>query len=163
MNIIGLDLSLTGTGICTAGDGCLITTSLTGVERLHRLWLDICSELPDRPAVVVLEGYSYGSKGRAVFDIGELGGVVRHELYTSGYRFVVVPPSTLKKFATGKGNIGKDAMVATAARLGCPYDDNNIIDAWWLRQMGLYRYALPDVGVTAYRDEAVHTVDWPEL
>jgi crossover junction endodeoxyribonuclease RuvC len=53
--------------------------------------------------LVVIEGYSFGSQGRAVFDIAEPGAGVRFLLYRLGIPFADVPPATLKKFATGKG------------------------------------------------------------
>lgn len=164
--IVGLDLSLTATGISCADhtDTIRPPKDYRGVDRLEWLRSEIVGHLTAGNGLVVLEGYSYASANQA-HQVGELGGVVRLTLRRLDIPWVVIPPSSLKKFATGKGGAAKDAMVAAAARLGCPADDNNAVDAWWLRQLGLY--ALVAAGYdgvphTAYRDEAVAKIEWPE-
>lgn len=178
MNIVGLDLSLTATGICTASRCETVTVKSTGMRRL----LDIREQLVDRGIcaadLVVLEGYSFGSRQSHAHALGELGGHIRLCLYSAEIPYVDVAPALLKKFATGKGNANKDQMVATAARAGCPADDNNAVDAWWLRQLGLCALCpesvLPDgdslgdcwtdhLPMTAYRAEAIAKVGWAEF
>lgn len=58
---------------------------------------------------VFLEGYSLGSKGM-IFDIAEHTGLLKHILWTHDIKFETVPPTTNKKFATGKGNANKEKM-----------------------------------------------------
>lgn len=186
MRVVGLDLSLTATGLCgTDGSAArTIAVKSRGVKRLVELrdavlrgcwtdgdyggwWVDL----------VVIEGYSMGGqRGSAGIGqaLGELGGVVRVALHENGLTWVDVPPASLKKFATGKGNANKVAMATAATRAGYDGpDDDNAIDAWWLRQMGLYAAcdtagtdtaaAAHDVAHTAYRDEAIAKVTWPPL
>jgi crossover junction endodeoxyribonuclease RuvC len=163
MNVVGLDLSLTATGICTADQCATIKVRSNGMKRL----LDIREALVDHGLcaadVVVIEGYSFGSMNSHAHALGELGGHIRLCLYQAEIRYVDIPPAVLKKFATGKGNANKDVMVATAARAGCPADDNNAVDAWWLRQLGSYAYADAALPITGYRDEAVAKIDWPQF
>jgi Holliday junction resolvasome RuvABC endonuclease subunit len=59
--------------------------------------------------LIYIEGYSYSSKGQ-VFSIGENGGILKWKLYDMGYDFGIIDPSSIKKFATGKGNSKKDDM-----------------------------------------------------
>ena len=58
---------------------------------------------------IALEGYSMGSKGK-VFHIAENTGVLKYKIYNAGVPLEIIPPTSLKKFATGKGNSDKDAM-----------------------------------------------------
>ncbi len=160
MSAVGLDLSLTATGISTTADTWVITSRCRGVRRLQDL-RDLILAHVDSSDTVFIEGYSMGaqrgSQGVAQM-LGELGGVVRLALYERDIVFVDVPPAVLKKFATGKGNAGKPDMLAAAIR--CGYEgsnDNNAVDAWWLRQLGAYS-AGGDIASTAYRDDAYSKV-----
>jgi Holliday junction resolvasome RuvABC endonuclease subunit len=159
--VVGVDLSLARTGVCAAGICDLIATTTTGMERLHRISHAVL-EAAAGADLVLLEGYAMGTARQSMsYATGELGGVVRYHLWTHQVGYVDVPPATLKKFATGKGNANKDAMIATAARAGCPADDNNAVDAWWLYQLGRAHLDQWDVAHTAYRDDALGGVAWP--
>lgn len=102
---------------------------------------------------IILEDYSFGSKGR-VFNLAENCGLLKHKLWQSKYIFDTIAPTVLKKFATGKGNANKDAMYASflaagnpdinktispkKATIGNPVSD--IVDSYYL---ALYRYNNP--------------------
>jgi hypothetical protein len=58
---------------------------------------------------IAIEGYSMGSKGK-VFHIAENTGVLKYKIYSMGVPLEVIPPTTIKKYATGKGNSDKDQM-----------------------------------------------------
>ena len=119
--------------------------------------------------LVVMEGYSFGSKGRAVFQIGELGGVLRMTAYRMGVPVVEIAPGNLKKFATGNGKAGKDQMLAAAIRK-LAYDgfSNDEADAMWLLSMAFHKYGLgkdtlmPCLPMTQYQGVALGVPDWPE-
>lgn len=166
MRLAGLDLSLTGTGICTVDDGARVFKPKTvGVVRLDQILFTVL-EAVNNADLVVVEGYSYASTNNA-HQLGELGGLVRHGLWKHGIAYVVVQPSSLKKFGANNGNAKKADMLAAAIRGG--YDgpnDDNCVDAWFLFQMGAYacgdsnRSILP---VTEYRNDAIGKVDWPDV
>jgi len=106
---IGLDLSLTGTGICVLDEKAnikhisTIKTKARGMERLNYIANSIDDVLVKYPNITVyLEGYSYGSQGK-IFEIGELGGVVKLMLYSQSITPKIIPPTVLKKFVIGKG------------------------------------------------------------
>jgi hypothetical protein len=61
-------------------------------------------------SVVFLEGYSFGSRAGMLFNIAELTGLLKHKLFKAQIDFELVPPTTVKKFATGKGNARKEVM-----------------------------------------------------
>ena len=56
-----------------------------------------------------MEGYSLGSTGM-VFNIAENLGLLKHYLYKWNYDYTSVPPTVIKKFATGKGNANKQLL-----------------------------------------------------
>ncbi len=64
---------------------------------------------------IVLEGYSFGSTGR-VFHIAENIGLLKHKMWEAKFKFDVIAPTAIKKFATGKGNANKEKM-----QTGCFY------------------------------------------
>jgi len=61
------------------------------------------------PTKVFIEDYSMGSKGR-VFNIAENTGVLKYRFFQFHIPFVTVPPTVIKKFATGKGNSNKEKL-----------------------------------------------------
>ena len=171
--ICGLDLSLTATGIACAyhTDVLKPPKGCTGMARLDWIRAEIMEHVGlftswAWPQLVVIEGYSMGaqrgSAGVAQM-MGELGGLVRWTLWDRGVPYMDVPPSVLKKFATGKGNAPKDAVLSAAIRAGYDGSDNNGADAWWLRQMGLYATGqVTEAASTAYRGAMIAKLDWPE-
>jgi hypothetical protein len=127
--VVGLDLSLTSTGFACnrLGDphAYVRTIKSTGhkddpwtyrLRRLSTLADRILEDIPDR-ALVVLEAPSYGSQTGAQHDRSGLWWMVYDSLSTYGGRVVVpVAPTARAKYATGKGNAGKDAVLAAVVR-----------------------------------------------
>jgi Holliday junction resolvasome RuvABC endonuclease subunit len=165
MTVVGLDLSLTSTGICIDGVAESLSSQLKGVERLADLAEQVCQRVSSTPhAVVCVEGYSFGSRNSQAHAIGELGGVVRYRLWQLGTPVVDIPPTCRAKFATGRGNAGKDEVVsAISARTGIVWAGkgaNDRCDAWILEEMGRthfnnQRYEWPQVNLSA-----MDKVDW---
>lgn len=175
IRVIGIDLSLNGTGVaCDCGIHVVDpgkrrdAARLVYVEALvgHHVVGDCAppEALPLPPSVVVLEGYAFGRPNQA-HQLGELGGVIRHQLWCYARPFVVIPPAKLKQFATGKGNADKTAMVVAAReRFGYEGTNNNEADAYLLRCMGLLAYdAVWPFKVLAHMREIVGMIQWPEL
>lgn len=139
MSVIGLDPSLTGTGVATYQHGRLISTTLRGPERMIAIRdkvLNLCRA--HRCDLVVMEAPAFSSKGRSVKEIGGIWWVLRVMLYEADIETLTVPPTVLKKYATGKGNANKTEVIQAAwKRLDYDGTDDNIADAMWLRQIGL--------------------------
>lgn len=130
---IGLDLSLRETGFAHLYRGRfktqVVKTKLLGNPRLDYLEETIMNLVTDlNPSGVAIEDYAMGAKGR-VFNIGELGGVIRLAVYRAGIPMIEVPPTVLKKFVTGKGNANKTAMVKKVSQLWFDTDNDNVADA----------------------------------
>lgn len=97
---------------------------------------------------VFIEGYSMGSKGKT-FHIAENTGVLKYGLWRMGVDCVSVPPTVIKKFATGKGNSDKqkmqDAFMAENS-IDLKFEfkmtekqwnpSSDIIDAYWICKYG---------------------------
>jgi len=80
-------------------------SAFRGVDRLHRFFCTATDVLhAHRPiTLVVIEGYSMGRQGHGTFLAGEYGGLLRTAAALAQVGGVlVVPPMTLKKFATGR-------------------------------------------------------------
>jgi Holliday junction resolvasome RuvABC endonuclease subunit len=140
--VLGLDLSLTATGWCTAGEWALQwgvheTKKLRGMERLATLQTAI-QEQARLADLVIIEGFAFGAKGKAVYEIAGLGYLVRYWLWKKQKPFVLVTPTQLKKFVTGKGNCDKQLVLREVyRRWGHVIDDDNAADAVGLGYIGM--------------------------
>jgi len=160
--VLGLDLSLTATGYAYNDEVTgVIRSKNTGMRRLAEI-RGAVMDYTYESDVVVIEGYGFNSQ-KAVVQ-GELGGVVRLALWDRRIPFVDVPPTVVKKFATGKGNADKvQVSLAASRRFGFEGDNDNAADAWLLRVMGLAYYAPTADAIPGYQLEALGKVSWPKL
>jgi crossover junction endodeoxyribonuclease RuvC len=167
MKLIGLDLSLTATGVAVGESVVVIKTKTTGVERLNDIRSQLRKEIGRfNPKVAIIEGYAFGAHDRGARSIGELGGVVRLMLADYKIKFVEVPPASLKKFATGKGNADKDNVLAAAIKHNRRINNNNAADAWWLYQMGAAAYGqqvAPTLKIGKVRHTVLKAIEWPKV
>ena len=162
-SILALDLSLTHTGYCLNGESGSITSRCRGWDRIAEITQQVF-RLTFGVDVVVIEGYAYGAKGQGVYQIAELGGIVRFWLYQHALTTVEITPSTLKKFATGKGNVGKDVMIACAIRrFFFKGTDNNEADAYLLWCLAREAYGGPIAKVPADQAALAHRLSWPAI
>lgn len=166
MRVVGLDPSLTSFG-CARPEGVGLLRPPKGLGGAGRMiWLrDSVLELCRDADLVVVEGMSYGSGGRSIFDLGGLGWVLRVALTERGIPWVEASPSSLKKYATGKGNAGKELVLVEAVKrlsyTGSSYDE---ADALWLRMMALDYYGQPGaVQVPQAHRAGLSGVSWPAI
>ena len=60
---------------------------------------------------VFIEGYAFATSGKShVRSVAENSGLLKHKMYKVNQTFTSIPPSVIKKYATGKGNANKDLM-----------------------------------------------------
>lgn len=139
---IGIDLS-TKTGFCVIeGDDTYTEEITTTIKEDPLRMIDIVDQLIRRikltkaEDVIAVEGFSFGSRGAGVsFQYG-LGWILRAELIKAGYTYIDVPPTVVKKFACGKGNAGKDALVLPIYKTwGFEHDSDNVRDAYVLSRI----------------------------
>lgn len=115
--------------------------NVTDPARIVELTKRVRKHLDPTTDKVLIEGFSYGSKGKAVdFQYG-LGWTIRASLYINKIGYLDIPPKTLKKFVTGNGNSGKGAMVLpTYKKWGFEHKSDNVIDAYGLARIGWSMY-----------------------
>lgn len=120
MRFLGIDQSLTHTGVCLLDDEevTLLDTivpprGLHGVKRLLHIEEEVRQLLVLEPALVAFEGYAY-EKTMKAHDLGEIGGVLRTLAARMDVAFIEVAPTALKKFATSDAMATKDAMMREA-------------------------------------------------
>lgn len=153
MIVIGIDPSLTATGICVLRDGNVELAKTTKnrpelgiIERvrlIRALIIDTIFEdlIPECPDLIVIEGFSFSSKGRSVFDIAYLGWRIREDLESfraeENIPWIEVPPTQLKRFATGVGTANKEiVMQQVLKRWGYEAPNNNLADSFVLAKIG---------------------------
>lgn len=165
--VVGLDLSLTATGMALAG-GVTVTIKptakgdwrLTQIRGTVRDALEACQLAPAADLVVIED---LPTHAHAAGITGMVHGAVRTLLH-DWLPYVTVPPALLKKYATGKGNSDKTAMALAAfKRAGIEFADNDQCDAAWLRWMGLDAIGFPAFDLPAVNREALAKVEWPKL
>jgi Holliday junction resolvasome RuvABC endonuclease subunit len=111
------------------------------------------------PDLVMLEDLPTHAQGAG--KTGMAQGVVRLALVLGGIKYVLVTPASVKKFATGSGNATKpDMRMEIFKRTGTDIRDDNQVDAWWLRQMGLQHLGECDLGLPKKHLSALDAVIW---
>lgn len=152
MVIIGLDLSLTASGMVALGVcGGIISAKTFGyglkrtssterkLKRLLHIASEVCTfvqEVLSDPSIslddisVVIEGYAYSARG-SQNDLAELQGAVKTQLYLM-FKIVSEPiPSTrARKLVLGRGRVTKDQILEELAQKGHVFTDHNQADAF---------------------------------
>lgn len=140
---LGIDASLEGTGLClvtVAGFAIRLQTispdKLRGAARLLEIKRNAELFIPADVEFAAIEGYAYDAVGR-VFELGEVGGVLRLLVHERNIPYVDVPPASLKKFATGRAGAKKAHMIEAAEQAGARPVDDNQADAFHLARVAL--------------------------
>lgn len=147
--VIGLDLSLTCTGVAGEGWTDIIRprTGLRGHPRLAFIVDQVAVHIRNAD-LVVIEGPSFGGGvAHRHEDLAGLRVMVRHACWRRGIPYAVVPPSCRALYATGKGSGSKGAVRdAVRERYGVECDGPgryDQADAYVLLAMGLHHLGWP--------------------
>ena len=102
---------------------------------------------------VFIEGYAFATSGKShVRSVAENTGLLKYKMHKVRQNFFSVPPSKIKKYATGKGNANKDLMYdAFSKESNTPPDlqkilrpksnkltnpTTDIVDSYWICKYG---------------------------
>lgn len=140
VKVLGVDPSLTSTGLATPSGACMaLKTDFRGWERISYILGKIEHNLKlDPPTHICMEGYAF-SRGRVgrVFDLAELGGCMKLLFLSKGLPIILVPPTTLKIYASGEGNAKKEfVMKEIKARWKRSFVSSDMADAFALQKFG---------------------------
>lgn len=89
------------------------TDPLFDVKRLKHIlgWVKGMIGSKGVESLIVIEGISFNSVSSSSDQIAGMHYLIRYWLVQSGIKYLVVPPSTLKKFVVGSGNAKKEQML----------------------------------------------------
>lgn len=165
LKVVGIDLSLLSTGI---SDGRTYADRIepkrtSGIERL-RVIRDSIRTYCHGVDLVVVEGLAFHA-----YDAGSeragLHWLIRERLDAWGYPVAIASPQAVKKYATGRGNAGKDEVLSAVIRrwthLEVPGNDE--ADACVLASMGLDWLGKAVVVVPESHRESLVKIQWPFL
>lgn len=168
---IGIDPSLTGTGVVVLVDGKLKEKALiktkpdvekTPVNELKRL-LNITSKIQlitnkytQYTEMVVIEGLSFGARNTtALIQLSGLNYLIRKLLYELNIPFTICAPTTLKKFICGKGNAQKDlVMMKVYKRYNVTLTNDNEADAYVMSRIA--DALVREVKLTTFQKEVIN-------
>lgn len=180
MKIVGIDYSLTSPAICvwnattvfsvSSCDFFFLNTKKEDIktdysnlhserypswqteEQRHDLLSEWSLNIIPKDSLVYIEGYAFATVGKShVRSVAENTGLLKHKLFKLQIPFSPIPPTTIKQFATGKGNSNKDAMYEAflqepdtiqlleiltprSSKVGSPVSD--IVDAYYIAKKG---------------------------
>lgn len=135
--VIGIDPSLTATGVCILheGNAQLVTIHSYPGDDLERI-TEIAEAINDlvskirQPAAACIEGLSHGSHNGKAAERAALHYFIRAKLRARSIPVYAVAPASLKKFITGGGKAEKSTIVREVyKRWGIEANDDNQADA----------------------------------
>lgn len=171
---VGLDLSLTASGIASSLGWCLThgKAGLTSVKMaladrttsLHALANELLEHI-GHPDLVLIEAPALSRSRGGVFERGYLWFEVVHALTARGVPVVDVAPQQLKQFITGKGSATKGEVLVETARRLPQFDtrgDDNMADAAVMAAMGADLLGAPIVKLPSTYRAALAKLRLPE-
>lgn len=174
--IVGLDLSLTSTGIAVIEGGIVTTHRVrsTGrkgasteqtARRIHSLTMEIANHTgrSSDPALVVIEAPSFGSVHGAQHERGGLWWAVAMVCVAQAWPIATVSPQGRARYATGRGNAGKDEVLAAAIKRWPDVDisGNDVADAVIIASMGARHLGCAIDAMPANHLTAMAGANWP--
>jgi Holliday junction resolvasome RuvABC endonuclease subunit len=152
LRVLGIDQSLTGTGLCVLEDGEILCTERVEtdiadgygrlvqiVDRIHRLLL------LHTPQIVAMEKPAKMMRSGSGGILAELAGAIKVDIYRGGYTFgcdaqsapyaptfITFASSSMKRFCLGHGGTAKDTsyLLKVFQNVHQQFEDDDIADAY---------------------------------
>lgn len=170
--VIGLDVSMTSTGLVSSTGRLVTITSKPGpatlvarTRRLVTLADEILVAVMDEgaPDLVVIEGPSYASQYGKAHERAGLWWLVLERLAVERLAVAEMAPTARMRYATGKGQAKKDAVVAAVTRRYPEFqvDSNDLADALVLCAAGRHHLGHCLAEVPKTHALAAEAVAWP--
>lgn len=173
INVVGIDPSLTGTGIASS----LGTCKKIGRDGVTKLPLDAriaaLDELVVRimavvgtPDLVLIELPAFSRANGGAMERHALWWLLVREIRARQLPLAVVYARGRMRYATGKGAATKSAVVDAVARrlpMFATGGDDNLADAAILCAIGADRLGVPLAVMPAAHRSALDAVEWPEF
>jgi len=182
--VVGIDPSLTNTGIAALLNGAPIAVNRighgtrNGNSYAHRsdrivsqcravidtLTCDFGIHGPKTIDLAVMEGPAYGANLPSAHDRAGLFWGLYSALRAKHVPTVIIPPATAKKWATGHGDATKKVVLCAARQWwpGLRIADDNVADALVLAAIGAFHLGHPmPFQVKDRHTTGLEAIDWP--
>ncbi len=164
--VLGVDISITCTGLAGPGWTDTIRPPKADKASIYQRMDHVVATLADYLTgvdLVVVEGLAMAAHDTNR-QIAGLNWIVRRDLWKRRIPFASVPPSVVKKYATGNGSADKAAMVLATARRFSWFDGGeDESDAVWLMAAGRDVLGAPLVPMPQVQRAVLAKVEWPDL
>jgi len=134
---VGIDASLTGTGVAVKrGSVIMVETIKTtpdafenDLARMIHIRNTIMAKMPNDVKLVCIEDFFTGMHAGSGIRLAMLGAIIRVAMYEKGIAFLIVAPTSLKKWILGKGVGEKNLILREVYRkLGMSVENDNEAD-----------------------------------
>lgn len=164
IRFVGIDPSLTSTGLVVLDEIGNVLEQLSikaGKEddplRFMKLTEKVREHLNPDTDKVIIEGFSFGSKGAGVSKMYGIGWTLRIMLEEDGFKWTEATPSAVKKFASNKGNAKKEDLVLPVyKKWGFEGRVNDITDAYIMARIAYSMYN--HEGLLTYEQEVLKKI-----
>lgn len=151
-SVLALDLSASRTGICLDGDVWSFTPRRGPVLDRARDTAATVRQFAVSADLVVIEAIGTRMISAAIA-LATVHAIVLDRI--DGAKVQMVTPADLKRYAVGKGNADKDAVMLAAAKMQPAIVNNDEADAYWLWAIGYQLTADYPMTVPAYRQTII--------
>ena len=153
IRFVGIDPSLSSTGLVILDESAKVIKQISikaGKEddplRFMTLTAKVRKQLNPETDKVIIEGFSFGSKGAGVSKMYGIGWTLRIMLEQDGFSWTEATPSAVKKFGSNRGNAKKeDLILPVYKKWGFESTVNDITDAYIMARIAYSIYNHDDL------------------